>query len=259
MIRKVTRSGLVSTVAGNGTPAFSDGVGSAARFNDPQGVAIDAAGNLYVADRGNYKIRKVTPAGVVSTFAEGIYTFSIALDAHGNVYAADHYTIYKFDAHGNRTVVAGNGDSGWADGKGSSARFYYVTGIAVEADGTLYVTDYYNHRIRRISPDGTVVTLAGNGNNQWADGTGVLAQFRYPSSIAITASGHLLVGEEGRIRLMTKGGAVTTLGGADPWLGSYQDGDRTQVRFGAVQGLELDPAGRLFATDSGSNGIRLIR
>ena len=259
MIRKVTRSGMVSTLAGNGTSAFKDGMGSAAQFSSPHDIAIDAAGNLFVADYGNNRIRKVTPAGEVSTIATGIVAQSVATDASGSVYAGDYYGVYKFDAQGNRTLLAGKEYSqDWADGKGSSARFNNVTGIAVDADGTLYVVDSSNLRIRRISPDGTVVTLAGNGQYNSVDGTGVLAQFNAPSSIAITASGHLLVGDSGRIRLMTKGGAVTTLVGFDRWSGS-QDGDRNTARFGLVQGLALDSAGRLFAADTNTHGIRLVR
>jgi len=221
-IRKVTPKGEVSTLAG-GEYGFSDGQGSAARFIGPTGIAIDAAGNLYVADMWNYRIRKVTPKGEVSTLAGGDEAgfadgegsaarfdnpYHIAIDAADNLYVTDlvNYRIRKITPEGKVSTLAGGVDEfgmgSFADGEGSAARFFLPSGIASDAAGTLYVADTANHRIRKVTSKGEVSTLAGDGEEGFADGEGSAARFDMPRGIAIGAAGDLYVvdGDNYRIR-----------------------------------------------------------
>jgi sugar lactone lactonase YvrE len=221
-IRMVTPAGVVTTLAGAKAAGSTDGTGAAARFNMPLGVALDGNGNLYVADSGNNTIRKVTPAGVVTTFAgtagkagsaDGTGAAArfnspvgIAIDGKGNLYVADgdNCTIRKVTPAGVVTTLAGTaGTVGNADGAGAAAQFYLPSGIAVDGSGNLYIADTENYLIRMITPSGVVTTLAGttppggaNGSNGGsADGTGAAAQFFYPSGIAVDGSGNLYVGD----------------------------------------------------------------
>ncbi len=156
-IRKITPSGDVSTLAGDGSSGLADGLGPAARFRAPTGVALDAEGTLYVADDGNHCIRKITPAGQVTT-------------------------------------LAGDGKPGFADGSGTAARFTYPRGLTVDADGTVYVADQLNHRIRAISPAGKVSIVAG-GAPGFLDGILTAAAFYYPYAVAIGPDGALYVAD----------------------------------------------------------------
>ena len=179
-IRKITPTGIVTTLAGSsGITGSSDGTGSAARFSFPSGVAVDKAGNVYVADQGNDTIRKVTPAGEVTTLAglagrtgsaDGTGSVArffaphdVAVDGAGNVYVPDAgNTIRKITGAGVVTTFAGTAfSSGFADGTGSAARFFEPTGVAVDAAGNVYVADSLNYTIRKITPAAAVTTLAG--------------------------------------------------------------------------------------------------
>jgi sugar lactone lactonase YvrE len=167
-IRMISASGLVSTFAGSGTQGSADGTGTAASFYYPYGIAIDASGNLYVADARNNKIRKITPAGVVST-------------------------------------LCGSGTTGAADGTGTAASFSYPAGIAVDSAGNLYVADVDNSEIRKVTPAGVVTTVAGSTTAGDADGTGAAAAFSYPYGVAVDKSGNIYVTEQGndKVRKIT--------------------------------------------------------
>ena len=186
----------VATVAGNGSLGFADGNIGDARFYQPTGVAVDVAGNIYVADSENHRIRKITPGGVVSTLAgsgtagsvEGVGTAAqfnspraVAVDATGNVYVADglNHKIRKITPAGEVSTLAGSGAYGFADGDGINAKFYFPKGIALDASGNLYVADDINHRIRKITPTGTVSTLVGSTSGS-DDGDGNTAKFHNP-------------------------------------------------------------------------------
>jgi len=220
-IRKITTSGTVITLAGvAGNTNSLDGTGANAAFNHPEGLALDAGGNLYVADSWNHTIRKLTPAGVVTTLAGLAGEFGaadgtnskarlnrpggIAVDSATNIYVADtfNYTIRKITPAGNVTTIAGlAGLWGSADETNSAARFYFPNGIAVAADGTIYVSDSGNQTIRKIVVSGTnwvVSTVAGlNGLAGSTNGSGTAAQFYFPAGIALDSAGYLYVADNG--------------------------------------------------------------
>jgi sugar lactone lactonase YvrE len=224
-IRKINRSGFVSTFAGSaGIAGSDDGTGSAARFNQPYGVAVDISGNLFVADCYNHTIRKITPAAVVTTLA------GLA------------------------------GVPGSADGTGSDARFNYPVGVAVDSTGYVYVADDFNDTIRKISPTGDVTTIAGwPGLPGSTDGTGSDARFNQPTGVAVDSGGNIYIADTGNstIRKITQAAVVTTFAGQAGALGS-RDGPGAIARFGRAQGLGIDQAGILYVADTQNYTIRKI-
>ena len=220
-IRKVTPSGIISTVAGNGTGGYSGdgGAATAAELHYPTGVTVDASGNLYIADLLNNVIRKVTPSGIISTAAgngTGGYLgdgtaataaelnapFGVAVDASGNFYIADrgNYRIRKVAPSGIISTVAGNGTGGyWGDGgAATAAQLYGPSGVAVDATGNLYIADGGNQRIRKVTPSGTIGTVAGNGTWGYSGdgGAATAAGLYYPNGVAVDASGNLYIADE---------------------------------------------------------------
>jgi len=215
-IRKITPDGAVTTLAGHvGTTGGLDGTGSWAFFNEPTGVAVDGAGNVFVADTGNATIRKITPDGVVTTLAGLERTWGntdgagsaarfnrpwgIAVDRFGNLYVADQTanTIRKIAPDGMTTTLAGLANfTGSSDGVGSAATFNHPMGVAVDPAGNVYVADFDNLTVRRVTPDGRVTTVAGlTGSLGSADGTGSECRFNYPTGIAVDSSGRLYVSD----------------------------------------------------------------
>ena len=217
LIRKITPTGVVTTVAGKaGVSGHADGNGTNATFRNPFGIVVDGSGNIYVADEENHLIRKITAAGVVSTLAgkAGVKgtangttsaTFhmptGVATDANGNVYVAEQggQTIRKITPAGVVSTFAGKGDvSGYTDGAGAEARFRSPDDVAVDAEGNVYVADYQNHVIRRISSSGQVTTIAGTPNvHGSANGTGANATFWAPLGVAVDAGGNVYVVDYG--------------------------------------------------------------
>jgi sugar lactone lactonase YvrE len=279
-IRRITPAGVVTTLAGQaGSAGSADGMGSAASFYQPDGVAVDGAGNVYVADTSNHTIRKVTPAGVVTTLAgqagsvgsaDGTGSaarFSgpsgVAVDGAGNVYVADTYnhTIRKVTPAGVVTTLAGQaGSVGSADGTGSAASFYWPDGVAVDESGNLYVADYGNDTIRRVTPAGVVTTMAGQaGLSGSADGTGSAAQFSLPEGVAVDGSGNVYVADSGShtIRKVTPAGVVTTLAG-EPGSWGGADGTGSAARFDHPAGVAVDGSGNVYVADLGNHTIRKI-
>lgn len=279
-IRKITSSGVVTTLAGSpGVRGSADGTGSAAQFNAPNGLTVDTSGNLYVADTTNCAIRKITPAGVVTTVAgsPGIVgsadgtgsaaTFrtpgAVAVDSAGNLYVADsgNYTIRKITSAGVVTTLAGlAGTAGVTDGTGTAAAFSTPTGLAIDSSGNLYVPDPINHAIRKVTPAGVVTTPLGYpGIIGSADGTGNAARFNSPHDVAVDGAGNLFVADTGNdtIRMVTPAGVVTTLAGTVGTRGSV-DGTGSAAQFNFPWGLSVDSAGNLYVADSGSNVIRKV-
>lgn len=212
-IRKITPNGIVSTLAGSGERNATDGPGAKAGFDKPVAVAVDMAGNVYVSDAANHKIRKITTDGMVSTLAGSgelgsldgkgpIASFynpsGIAVDTMGNVYVADHDNnrIRKITPDGTVSTVAGSDTVGNKDGHSTEASFFYPSAVAVDISGNVYITDQINHKIRKLSPDGEVTTLAGNGSVGSVDGPGTAASFNYPAGIAVDLSGNLYIADQ---------------------------------------------------------------
>jgi sugar lactone lactonase YvrE len=274
-IRMVTPGGAVTTFAGTGVPGSTDGPASTASFNGPFGVALDGAGNVYVADKGNSKIRKITPGGVVTTFAgsgvpghaDGTGTAAsfyqpngVAVDGGGNVYVGDtvNQKIRKVTPGGVVTTLAGSGSPGSADGTGTAASFYFPEGVAVDQGGNVYVGDYLNCKIRKITPEGVVTTLAGSGSGGGSDGAGTIAKFNGPSGVAVDGRGNVYVADNGnsKIRKITPRGFVTTLAGSNQ-PGSA-DGIGTAASFNRPFGVAVDGSGTVYVADTYGNKIRTI-
>ena len=272
-IRKITPDGMVSTVAGTGDYGFADGPADQAQFNGLFGIVVDSEGNLYAADNGNNRIRKITPDGTVTTVAgTGAYSFAdgpadqaqfrnpfgIALDSEDNLYVTDYVNrrIRKITPDGTVLTVAGTGDFGSADGPADQATFINPTDIAIDAAGNLYVADSGNNLIRKITPDGMVSTVAGTGEAGFADGPADQAQFDNPRSIAIDVAGDIYVADNNRIRKITSDGMVSTIAGTGDW--DFADGPADQAQFSFPSALVIDPEGNLYVADSGNNRIRKI-
>jgi len=273
-IRKITPAGVVSTFAGTGSAGHADGTGTEAQFNYPTGVAVDSSGNVYVGDLDNHRIRKITPAGVVSTlagstegFADGIGTeaqfqgpFGVAVDSSGNVYVTDanNHRIRKITPAGVVSTFAGTGTAGFADGTGNTAQFNTPPGVAVDSEGNVYVADSNNHRIRKITPAGVVSTFAGSGTEGFENGIGTEAQFYFPPGVAVDSSGNVYVADFSNhcIRKITPAGVVSTLAGTGSE--GHADGTATTVQFEDPFGVAVDSFGNVYVTDSVNHLIRKI-
>ncbi len=281
-IRQITASGVVSTLAGSaGLSGSADGMGSAARFNEPQGVAVDSAGNVYVADTGNHTIRMITPSRVVSTLAglagatgstNGTGSSArfyqpegVAVDSATNVYVADtwNHTIRKITPGGVVTTLAGSaGISGSANGTGTAALFYQPQGVAVDNSGNVFVADTGNQVIRQITPAGVVSRLAGSpGNYGSADGTGGSARFYGPAGVAVDGLGNVYVADyfNQTLRKVTSAGVVTTLAGLAGSYGSA-DGTNSTVRFWGPAGVAASGTNTVtvYVADAGNGTIRKL-
>ena len=279
-IRKIASGGVVTTLAAvAGSVGSADGAGSAARFVQPAGVAVDGAGNVYVADSFSNTIRKLGNGGVVTTLAgtaggrggsDGTGSAAqfnaptgVAVDAAGNVYVADtgNNTVRKITSGGVVTTLAGAaGLFGSADGTGSAARFSQPSGVAVDAAGNVYVADTGNNTIRKITSGGVVTTLAGAagpGNIGAADGPGSVARFNGPQSVAVDNAGSVYVADSlnAAIRKITSDGVVTTLAGTAGTLG-VADGSGSAAQFNRPASVAVDSAGNLYVADFVNNTIR---
>ena len=263
---------MVSTLAGS-TSGYTDGTGTSAKFFNPIGVAVDGAGNVYVADLYNHRIRKITASGVVSTLAgsgtsgytDGTgtsaqfkYPSGVAVDGAGNVYVADrvNHRIRKITTSGVVSTLAGSGTSGYTDGTGTSAQFKSPRGVAVDGAGNVYVADQENHRIRKITASGVVSTLAGSTYG-YADGTGTSAKFDSPIGVAVDGAGNVYVADQDnhRIRKITTSGVVSTLAGSTH---GYTDGTGTSAQFKYPTGVAVDGAGNVYVADQYNHRIRKI-
>ncbi|MCX6902402.1 MAG: hypothetical protein NTW03_02750 [Verrucomicrobia bacterium] len=275
----------LTTLAGQaGISGSADGVGTNALFSGAAGVAVDAAGNAYVADISSHTIRKLAPTGAVTTLAgkpgvggsaNGVGTNALfnqpcglAADGTGNVYVTElvNHDIRKITPAGIVTTLAGlTGTSGSADGVGSAAQFNAPRGLAVDLASNLFVADSYNHTIRKITPDGTVSTIAGlAANTGSADGVGNAARFNLPSLIALDRRGTLYVTDAGNqtIRRLTPDASgtiwtVSTLAGLAGSTGST-DGMGSDARFNNSRGIAVDGTGNVYVADRGNNTIRKI-
>lgn len=263
------------TFAGTGSAGQTDGSGTSASFNQSLGMVMDASGNLYVADAGSNVIREVTSAGAVTTIAgSGAASFingtgtgatfnhpvGLALDASGNIYVADENNdaIRKITPGGVVTTLAGSGSAGFTNGTGSGASFNLPCGVAVDASGNVYVADYNNNAIRKVTAAGLVSTYAGTGTASSNDGAVGVATFNHPFDVVIDGSGNLYITDRlgERIRkIVTSTGLVSTLAGSS--LG-YLDGTGSGAQFSGPTSLALDAAGNVYVTDETNQRIRKV-
>ncbi|AMR31689.1 hypothetical protein A0256_09775 [Mucilaginibacter sp. PAMC 26640] len=213
--------GQVSTYAGSLAGGLSNGPLLTAQFDNPMGIAADAAGNLYIADSFNCAIRKISTGGAVTT-------------------------------------VAGSGSLGYANGTGNAAQFYSPSALVVDATGNIFVADRGNNAIRKITPSGVVTTFAGNGTAGYTDGTGEAASFNTPSGIAIDPSGNLVIADAGNnlIRKITPAGVVTTVAGSR--TAGYLNGTGTAANFNKPAAVAIDAAGNIYVTEATNSAIRKI-
>jgi sugar lactone lactonase YvrE len=271
-IRKITSAGVVTTFAGTSSGS-ADGTGTNASFSVPAGITVDSSGNIYVGDGGNHRIRRITPAGVVTTFAGSSQgsangtgtnaTFNVprglAFDSSGNLYVADtnNHRIRKITSEGVVTTFAGSGSAGSADGTGTNATFNGPLAIGVDSTNNIYVGDSANNRVRKITPQGVVTTIAGSSQG-FANGTGTNATFEGPDALAIDSSGNIYVGDQynNLIRKITSAGVVTTIAGTK--TAGSADGVGTNARFSRPVGLAFDSSGNLYVADLTNYRIRKI-
>jgi hypothetical protein len=261
-IRKVTASGFVTTFAGMpGVSGTNNGLGSNARFNQPDRLAVDGAGNVYVSDFGNGLVRKITAAGMVSTLP-GHFTSpeGVAVDNAGNVYVAEYgsQTVRMISPGGAVTLLAGaTGVTGSQDGNGANARFNRPNGLAADSAGNVYVADEFNFAIRKINQAGVVSTVAGlpstSGN---LDGVGATARFNRPVSVAVDTAGNVFEAEwvNNSIRKITPDGIVDTLAGFGP--SGTNDETGINARFSAPNGVAVDAFGNVYIADRVNNILR---
>jgi sugar lactone lactonase YvrE len=257
--------GEVATVAGTGQPGTADGMRHTAGFSDPFGIAFDKRNNVIIADGGQSNcIKRITEKGEVQTIAGSTEGFAdgpaleaqfntpsgIVIDKDGNLIIADtsNNRIRKLSTEGRVSTIAGSGPAGFKDGAAGEAQFDGPLGVAVDKQGNIFVADAYNDRIRKITTDGNVISVAGAGVPGFADGDAASAMFDTPSGIAIDKDGNAFVADTGNgaIRKITPQGEITTIAGRD---------EKTAVALGRPIGIVITHDGFLFVADAGSNQI----
>lgn len=275
LIRKISTATVVTTFAGSGGWAVTNGTGTAASFKFPLGIAIDLSGNVYVSDQWGHTIRKITPAAVVTTLAgsgtsgstdatgtAASFSFpaGLAVDASGNVYVADNGNnkIRKITPAGVVTTIAGSGVAGTTNGTGTAATFSSPYGITIDASGNLFVSDAGGHKIRKITPAGVVTTFAGSGAVGSADATGTAATFNQPNGLTIDGASNIYVADYGnnKIRQITSAGVVTTYAGTG--VAGSNNGATTVATFYLPTGVIADASGFVYVADQSNNKIRQI-
>lgn len=291
-IRKVSTSGVISIIAGNGEPGYNgdNGPATEAQLFEPTGVAIDTAGNLYIADYGNYVVRKVDATGIITTFAgdynatvypsgdngpataAGFYSpYGVTVDSIGNVYITDNgaHNVRKVNTSGIITTIAGsaigtsgyNGDNGLA----TDALLNASENTAFDALGNMYIADYGNNRIRKVDAvSGIITTIAGTGTAGYnGDGiTATTAQLNTPADIAFDATGNVYIADEGnnRIRKINiASGIISTVAGTGTagYIGG-DNGQATMAALNAPDGIAFNASGNLYIADFGNNCIREV-
>jgi streptogramin lyase len=261
---------MVTTFAGNGTKGFSNGQGTAATFTSISGVAVDAQGNAFAMDSGNHVIRKITSSGDVTTFAgsggtgysDGSGTSAsfrdptgVVIDPQGNIYFTEFTThrVCKVTPAGVVKSLAGNGTAGGQDGTGDAATFNGPRCVTLDSQGNLYVTDQTGDRIRKVTPQGVVTTIFGNGIGCWATTNG-------PAGIALDSRGYIYFADRynNRIREIAPSGVVTTIAGSGS-VTPVSDGTGAAASFATPIGMTLGPDGCLYVADYGNHRIRKVQ
>ncbi len=284
VIRQIGSSGTINTVAGNGLFSYAGDGGAAAnaQFNGPSGVARDAAGNVYVSDTRNSRVRKIGIDGSITTLAgTGVGGYGgdsgpgaaaqlnlprgVATDAQGNVYIADtrNNRVRMISAGGNITTVAGTGDAGYSGDGGSAtgAHLHGPFGVAVDATGNLYITEFYSSVVRMVTPGGVISTIAGNGYSGYSGdgGQAAQAQLNAPQGVAVDSSGNVFIADTRNnvVREVLAGGLIQTVAGTGMPGHSGDGGLATQAQLASPSGVAADAAGNLFIAGPGSRVRRV--
>src|ERR1700733_1849037 len=289
-IRKVAPNGTISTVAGTGVAGFSGDGGPAidAEINTPTGIRGDNSGNLYIADVGNQRIRKVDSSGIITTLAgngnkgyggDGGLAINasfynavrVAIDPSGSVLVADQsdHRIRRIAPNGIITTIAGNGAGTPVTGSFSGDRGAAInaslnnpTAVAVDGGGVIYIADQFNQRIRKIALDGTITTIAGNGNAGFGGdgGPAIAGMLNYPGGITVDAAGNLYVNDDlnFRTRMIAAKGTISTIAGSGTQGFSGDGGAATAAALNGNFGVALDLLGNMYIADSTNNRIREV-
>jgi hypothetical protein len=284
-IRKVIPSGIITTVAGKGTEGFSGdgGPAASAELGNPWGIALDLAGNLYIADSANCRIRKVDTSGIITTIAgngthgfsgdggpatsaELGYTRDVALDSAGNIYIADedYNRVRKVDRSGIITTIAGNGIHGFSGdgGPATSAELKTPSRVAVDSRGNIYIDDENNACIRKVDAAGIITTVAGGGSNGLGDGgPAVSAEISDPVGLTLDSVGNFYFADTnfGLIRKVNTAGVITTLAGNGDYGYNGENIPALSAKLSTLSGVAVNSMGDIYFVDEQNQRIRKVR
>ena len=275
---------IITTFAGTGTAGTNGdhGAATSAQLNNPEGVAVDIRGNVYIADDGNHKVRLVNSAGIITTYAgTGGYGYSgdggkatsayfnsltgVAVDLSGNMYIADqpNNNIRLVTSSGIITTFAGTGTAGRSGdgGKASSAQLQFPNGVAVDISGNVYIADYGNYKVRLVNSAGIITTYAGTGGYAYSGdgGAATSAQLNGPNGVAVNSVGTIYIADSNNyvIRMVNSAGIITTFAGTGRVAGSAGDGGvPTSCLLGYPSAVAVDTSNRVYVIDD--NKIRVI-
>lgn len=284
-IRRISPAGVITTIAGTGSAGYGGdgGPATAARLNTPHGVDVDAAGNVYVADSANHRVRRISPSGVITTVAgtggtsfngDGIpatqaslaYPKGVAVAPDGSLYVGDanHHRIRRFVPGGTISTVAGNGNAGYSGdgGPATAATLRFPRNVAFGPDGSFYIADNTNYAVRRVNPAGVITTVAGTGVAGYSGdgGPATAARLREVRDVAVDGGGNLYIADEQnhRIRRVSPSGVMTTLAGTGSSGFSGDGGAPGTARVAGPRGVSVTPTGDVLIADTGNHRIRRV-